>query len=156
MRAYLRRLFDHAAWADDKVLAVLRAENAATDHPDAMRLVAHLLAAERVWLLRLRGEDSSRAEIWPDMPLREMEVLSQQNRSGYDQYLPDLSDDAFQQVVVYRNSAGKAFRTPAIDILTHVALHGSYHRGQVARVIRQGGGQPVNTDYIAYVRGLGT
>lgn len=155
MRAYLRRLFDHAAWADEQVLAVLRAENAATDHADAMRLVAHLLAAERIWLLRLRGEDSSKAVIWPELPLREMEVLSQQNARGYEQYLTDLPDDGFQEVIVYQNSAGKSFRTAAIDILTHVAMHGSYHRGQVARAIRQGGGLPVNTDYITYVRGLG-
>jgi len=35
-----------------------------------------------------------------------------------------------------------------------VALHGSYHRGQVAAAVRAAGGEPVNTDYITYVREL--
>jgi uncharacterized damage-inducible protein DinB len=36
--------------------------------------------------------------------------------------------------------------------LMHVALHGAYHRGQIAQVIRQGGGEPVNTDFITFQR----
>jgi len=32
-------------------------------------------------------------------------------------------------------------------------MHGCYHRGQVAMLIRDGGGTPAPTDYIAFVRG---
>jgi uncharacterized damage-inducible protein DinB len=35
-----------------------------------------------------------------------------------------------------------------------VALHGSYHRGQIALLMRQGGGAPAATDYIAFVRDM--
>jgi uncharacterized damage-inducible protein DinB len=38
------------------------------------------------------------------------------------------------------------------DILTHVGLHGVYHRGQIALLARQGGGTAVATDYIIYTR----
>ena len=55
--------------------------------------------------------------------------------------------------VDYRNSAGQAFRNRVDDVLAHVALHGSYHRGQLALLARQGGGTPALTDYIAFVRG---
>jgi uncharacterized damage-inducible protein DinB len=38
-------------------------------------------------------------------------------------------------------------------MLTHVAMHGSYHRGQIAAALRAGGDIPSPTDYIAFVRG---
>jgi uncharacterized damage-inducible protein DinB len=44
------------------------------------------------------------------------------------------------------------FQTPIKDLLMHVALHGSYHRGQIAQALRLAGGEPVNTDFITFVR----
>jgi uncharacterized damage-inducible protein DinB len=38
-------------------------------------------------------------------------------------------------------------------MLTHVTLHGAYHRGQIAASIRAGGDTPTATDYIAFIRG---
>jgi uncharacterized damage-inducible protein DinB len=35
-----------------------------------------------------------------------------------------------------------------------VALHGAYHRGQIAQLLRQNGAQPAATDYIGFVRGV--
>ena len=32
-------------------------------------------------------------------------------------------------------------------------LHGAYHRGQIALLLREGGAEPAPTDYIAFVRG---
>ncbi|HEU5359182.1 MAG TPA: DinB family protein, partial [Gemmatimonadales bacterium] len=55
--------------------------------------------------------------------------------------------------VTYRNSAGLEFTSTVEDILLHVALHGAYHRGQVARALREGGAVPNATDYIAFIRG---
>jgi uncharacterized damage-inducible protein DinB len=40
------------------------------------------------------------------------------------------------------------------DILLHVALHGSYHRGQVALLVREAANKPAPTDYIGFVRGV--
>jgi uncharacterized damage-inducible protein DinB len=39
------------------------------------------------------------------------------------------------------------------DILLHTCLHGAYHRGQIARDLRQAGDPPEPTDYIAFIRG---
>ena len=38
------------------------------------------------------------------------------------------------------------------DLLHHVAMHGMYHRGQVAQDVRRQGGEPVSTDLIFYLR----
>lgn len=52
-----------------------------------------------------------------------------------------------QHEVEYHTSNGATFRNSVADILTHVALHGSYHRGQIALVTREAGPTPVPTDY---------
>jgi uncharacterized damage-inducible protein DinB len=34
----------------------------------------------------------------------------------------------------------------------HIAFHGVYHRGQIAALVRQHGGEPAYTDFIRAVR----
>ena len=36
--------------------------------------------------------------------------------------------------------------------MTHCVVHASYHRGQVAVRMREGGLEPVNSDFITYCR----
>jgi uncharacterized damage-inducible protein DinB len=53
----------------------------------------------------------------------------------------------------YRNSKGEVWSSSVDDILMHVAMHGAYHRGQIATVVRTGSGEtPAYTDYIHAVR----
>lgn len=64
--AHVNRLFLHDDWANREVLAALsRAENAP---PEALRWLAHILAAERLWLVRLRA-DTTPVVVWPDFTL---------------------------------------------------------------------------------------
>lgn len=79
----------------------------------------------------------------------------EQNHAHYKQFLNDLTEESLGQVVTYKNSKGQEFRTPVRDVLTHVALHGTNHRGQIATVVRDAGAEPVNTDYITFVREVG-
>ena len=138
-------------WADERALGALRAAVPAPD-PAALELYAHILGAEHVWLARLEGRLPSVA-VWPTLTLDECERLGRETHAGYDAYLASLAPDDLTRGTTYRNSAGVEFTTPAEDILLHVALHGAYHRGQVARAVRLSGATPAPTDYIAFVRG---
>jgi uncharacterized damage-inducible protein DinB len=150
VKRYLQRLFDHVAWADAQILQALQASGSKPE--EAARLLAHVLAAERVWLMRLNGQDRSPTVLWPDFSLEDGERLEQENRRGYRLLLEQAEERDLFRPVSYRNSKGEHFETPIIDILTHVALHGSYHRGQISRLLRNAGYEPVNTDYIHFVR----
>ncbi len=44
------------------------------------------------------------------------------------------------------------FRTATLDTLMHVAMHKTYHRGQIATAMREAGIMPVDTDLITFVR----
>jgi uncharacterized damage-inducible protein DinB len=150
MLDHLAKLFDHLEWADARALEGLRADPGSD--PRALELYAHVLGAEHVWLTRVR-QRPPRVAVWPTLSLDQCSALAAENATGFRALLADLGGDDLAREVPYVNSAGQAFRSAIGDILLHVALHGAYHRGQVALVVRAAGGTPSPTDYIAFVRG---
>jgi uncharacterized damage-inducible protein DinB len=147
---HLNRLIAHLAWADDRVLAALR--SATTPDPTCLELFAHVLAAEHVWLARLRG-DTPRHPVWPALSLEQCAALVQSNQRELQTFVTGLGPEDLGRPITYVNSAGRQFTSRVDDILLHVCLHGTYHRGQIAWELRRSGGVPMPTDYIAYVRG---
>jgi uncharacterized damage-inducible protein DinB len=79
--------------------------------------------------------------------------LAVENIAALRRLLADATPELLARDVRYTNSAGRTYDSKLDDILLHVALHGTYHRGQVALIVRMAGGVPAPTDYIAYVRG---
>jgi uncharacterized damage-inducible protein DinB len=150
VRAHFTKLFKHLAWADQKALQSLRGAN--TLLRTIMDLYSHVLGAEHVWLSRLKGEPA-RIPVWPTMTLDEAATLAAENAAEFDKLIATVRTDAIQRPITYRNSAGDQFTSSLEDILTHVAMHGSYHRGQIASALRASGEVPAPTDYIAFVRG---
>lgn len=150
MKDYFTRLLKHLEWADERVLASLR--SAQGPHGRSLELYSHILGAEHVWLSRLGGT-TRRFDVWPVLTLEECERLRMENVAAFRDLVSRLTPDLLEKPVIYRNSAGDQFTSTVEDILTHVALHGSYHRGQIAAAVRAGGDTPSPTDYIAFVRG---
>jgi uncharacterized damage-inducible protein DinB len=149
MSAYITRLYDHVAWADTRTIEALRTMHAPP--LDALRLLGHLLGAEDVWLTRLQGRPSDVA-IWPSLGLEDCAALARKNHTSFAAFIQANAGEGLRREARYRNSTGAEFVNTLEDILLHVALHGSYHRGQVARIIRADGGLPLYTDYIMYLR----
>ncbi len=146
----LSRLFDHLAWADDKVVAAITSLPAdSAERSQAAHLYAHLAGASHVWLSRLNGSTPVHT-IWPELSLDDACTLTRESLNGFREFAA-RDAAALAEIIVYRNRAGKEYRNTVGDILTHVALHGSHHRGQLALLARQGNGSPAGTDYIAYL-----
>lgn len=148
MLSRIGRLLDHLRWANERTLEAVRREG----DDRSRELFAHVLAAERVWLERLRTGDSSGIEIWPEMTLEECEERMEENLAGYRRLAESWDESDLREPVAYENSSGEAYETPVRDVLTQVFLHGEHHRGQIARAIREDGGEPVNTDFITFSR----
>lgn len=144
-------LFDQLYWADKRLFEAL--ESAGNPPAAAIRLYDHILNAERVWLTRLEGNDSSHLPIWtsPDS-LDGIRERIEANHSDFARFLSALDVAALDAALEYRNQSGAAFRNTVRDILLHVALHGHYHRGQINQLLRGAGFEPINVDYITFVR----
>jgi uncharacterized damage-inducible protein DinB len=136
-------------WADRRTLEALRAAPAA--HAEALPLLAHVLAAEHVWLSRLEQREP-RYPVWPTLSLDECDALAAENAAGYRALVERLGDNQLSEPVRYRTSRGDEFVTPVVDILTQVITHGPYHRGQIAKAIGRSGGTAINTDFITFAR----
>ena len=149
MLEHLHKLFAHLAWADAHALQSLRE---AGDPAKPREIFAHIVGAELVWLARIEGRKAE-VKVWPELSLYQCGIHAGKVREAYDRLLRGLDDDGLAREVSYINSAGNPFTNTVGDILLHVALHGSYHRGQVATLVRQGGAIPAPTDYIGFVRG---
>lgn len=173
----LTTLFEHLRWADVEARrAIETLEVGSDERGEAVVTYAHIAASEEVWLARIEGR-SPEYPIWPDLDLEEAGDLAARNGDaleeiarGIDDLLPganhggrdtqregDEGDDrhgvAGDRAVIYTNSSGKEYRNRLEDVLLHVALHGAYHRGQLAHFVRRGGGTPNPTDYIVFLRG---
>jgi uncharacterized damage-inducible protein DinB len=151
MKAHLERMLNAMTWADAQLLAAIR-DHAGTQ-AEALPLFGHVLAAEEAWLARLEARPQ-RCPVWPTLSVAECETLAAENARGYQSYFERLTESDLASVVHYRNTKGDLYANYVLDILTHVVIHGAYHRGQIARIIGRGGGQSPNTDYIAYIRSL--
>lgn len=147
-KGQLLRMLDHLEWSNRRALEAVREAG----DERALRLLSHLLAAERVWLRRLETGDSSVLEIWPELDIEACADRLTWNVEAWRRHLRSMSPKDLDRRVTYRNSEGREFHTPAGEILLHVMLHGSYHRGQIARCLRKAREEPVNTDFITFVR----
>jgi uncharacterized damage-inducible protein DinB len=147
----MRRLWEHAAWADRLLLGTLLRLDPCPE--DVWREYAHVLGAESVWLDRLKHRPP-RYRVWPTLEPAEAAALAESLRLEYMAYVEGMSADALGTSVAYVNSAGLSFETPVEDILLHVFLHGQYHRGKINLMLRQHDEEPAPTDYISFVRGV--
>ncbi len=150
MKDHFTRLFQHVAWADARVLESLH--SAQNQQKRSLELYSHMLGSEHVWLSRINGT-IQRIVVWPVLTLDECEALGKENVAAFRDLVSRLTPDLLEKPIAYRNSAGDQFTSTVEDMLTHVAMHGSYHRGQIAAALRAGGDTPSPTDYIAFVRG---
>lgn len=145
----IHNMFEHLKWANQSILEAL--QNADVGEQE-LRLLSHILNAEQVWLTRLKGMDSSQMPIWSDSDIPICAKRIKQNEEDFKTYLDEIATTDLDNLITYTNSSGKAFKNSIREILTHVALHGHYHRGQINSRLRASGNEPVNIDYITFTR----
>jgi uncharacterized damage-inducible protein DinB len=114
----------------------------------AVGKMAHLVAARHFWLRRL-GACDDRPESWfPSTPLERLPGLLEEVERRWTVYLERLTDAHILAPCELTSEDGSRWRWPLIDLLTQLFGHAWYHRGQVALLVKDAGGQPINTDYI--------
>lgn len=143
-------MYEHLNWANQLILETL--QSIEDKNQEVSRLFSHILLAEKVWITRLRGLDSSRLPIWSEVDIEVCAELVMHNKESLTTFLTNSSNTDLDKLISYTNSKGKEFKNSVRDILTHVALHGQYHRGQINSRLRSDGFEPANIDFITFVR----
>lgn len=146
---HYRQLVSYDEWAN---LEMIRSFRAAGSPPTrALKLLAHIVAAEHVWLARLLKKQPP-FPVWPELTLEQCAQQARQLAGLWREYLADDPPGSLDRTVSYKNSKGESWTSSVRDILTHVFMHSAYHRGQIAADMRQAGHVPAYTDFIHGVR----
>ena len=151
VKQYFLRQFSYDAWANREALSAINAASARSNLARSLKILAHILSAERLWLQRLRRQQQT-MPVWPESGSAECEAQIAELARFWSEFLTGLSDSELPQNVSYKNSKGEPWSSTVQDILTHVLLHSAYHRGQIALLLREAGANPAYTDFIHAIR----
>ncbi len=151
-----RNWYEYERDCNDKALGMLRSVPLASrESPQFMRAVgklAHLVAARHMWLFRL-GVVPDRPESWvPSTTLEELPAALTAIEERWSEYLSRLTDADLAGDFVCTGDDARRYRWRLLDLLTQVFGHAWYHRGQIAMLVKDLGGEAVDTDYIFWSR----
>jgi len=154
----LGRLLEYTTWANRRVLraaATLKVEDFKRDlgssHGGIRGTLTHMLGAEWLWLERWKGVSPPRLLDEGEFP--NVVALSDRWRAvnaHRDSWFRGVAEAALAEPLRYRSLEGKPHEVPLWQLVQHVTNHSSYHRGQVATLLRQLGAAPAGTDMVAW------
>jgi len=149
----LNDLFRQMAWADAATWhSVLAFPQASGDKIIRERL-HHIHLCQHVWLKIWRDElfDPHAGET---LDLVGLANWAREYHDAVGGYLASLGEDALARKVTVPGT-GDDFQQPQLwESFVQITTHSTYHRGQVSARLREIGGEPSQTDFIAWV-GLG-
>jgi len=156
----MQGLYEYNRWANRRILEAaskLSEEEFNKDlhnsFPSIRDTLAHILAGEWIWLTRWNGASpTGTPDSWDLSTFEALRMQWQEVQKDQIAFVSSLTDDALDQVIAYRNTAGEPFSNPLWQMMRHVVNHSTYHRGQVTTMLRQLGAQAVATDLIVYYR----
>jgi uncharacterized damage-inducible protein DinB len=152
-------LFDYHHWAANRLFdAVAALSSAQLDRSwggsfgSGRALLRHVVGADRLWVERWQGRSLKGLPEYP-ASWSGRDFLNEWKKVAADEreYLGALTRDMLLGELTYTNLKGErvTFRLP--EILAHVVNHGTYHRGQIAHLLRDLGLAAPSTDYIVFV-----
>jgi uncharacterized damage-inducible protein DinB len=155
----LRELYAFNRWANAKTLESVRQltteeyERTIGGSFGSVRgTLVHLYGADWVWLERFHGR-SPRAMPEGDA-LSTLEGLAPkwlEVQDARDAFLATVTPERLAGPLSYAGFDGKSFTRVLGGALFHVANHGTYHRGQIATLLRQLGKAPASTDFTRWL-----
>jgi uncharacterized damage-inducible protein DinB len=158
----IAKLFAYGRWAKAQTLGSLEALNAEElvrpvggSFGSVLGTLVHLYGADWVWLERWHGK-SPRA-LPGAQEVASLDALREKWKpveDGMRIFAESLTAERMAEPLTYVNFKGNTFTYPLGETLVHIANHGTYHRGQVATLLRQLGKTPVSTDYLLYLDAL--
>lgn len=150
-------LLSYNAWANRRLLGAaadlprdLLERDLATSHRSVWGTLLHIAWGEWLWLGRwqaapARGADPTDCRSLSELERRWTEIAREQRA-----FLASLGGRDFDRPISYENPPGTTWTYPLREMVRHVVNHSSYHRGQIASLLRRLGATPPATDYLVF------
>jgi len=136
-KRFLLQLLDYNAWANDEYLAKLKelpAEEVTKQRPSLMNNMLinmnHLLVIDKVWLAHMRGEKHEFEKLQTVMHenLDDLVEAKKESDAEVRTYVEGLSNEELAEDIDYELIGGNTGTLPRYLIITHLAMHGGFHR----------------------------
>jgi uncharacterized damage-inducible protein DinB len=140
---YFLSLLDYNSWANDqffKVIVNLPKLEVTKQRQSFMNSIRnslnHLLVIDKVWLANMKKEKhdftnlqtilfENMRDLWEEKKLIENEMKD---------YVSNLNDNEIEEIIEFELIGGNKSRLPRFMIITHLIIHGGYHRGIIAEM----------------------
>jgi uncharacterized damage-inducible protein DinB len=162
----IQLLYEYDRWANNRVLqaaSALSAEEFTRDLGGSFRSVrdtlVHIIGGEWIWLaywkapslgsafltdLKARRDALFNPDAFPNVAtvqLKWAEVEKEQT-----EFVNQLTDELLDKMLPFRTT-----QVRLVHLMQHLANHSTYHRGQVALMMRQLDAEPVATDFHVFL-----
>ncbi|NOT75281.1 MAG: hypothetical protein HOP08_10155 [Cyclobacteriaceae bacterium] len=148
MKSYFLKLYQYNAWSNQRVLNCIQRQN--VNDEKIFSLMGHIVAAQFLWLHRIKGLAPPDVKLWGTYTLPQLIKLAEDAGKQWLEFVESTED--FNRELTYTNYVGDHYTNNVETIMIHLVNHSSYHRAQIAMLLRQKGFEPVNTDLITYDR----
>lgn len=154
MHQTLQRLFRYKAWANDELLTALAALGGASPTTGlAIKALSHSYVVDQIFAAHMRR----RAHAYTSSNLREMptpEALSadiRRNDLEYIDYVSALDGEQLAERIDFTFTDGAPGRMSREEMLAHVIVHGTGHRGQISAVMLLNSVPPAKDGFTSYL-----
>ena len=162
----IRLLFDYDRWANNRVLRAASAlapeqftRNLGGSFRSVRDTLVHLIGGEWGWLeywkasihssdfltdLWARHDALFNADALPDLTTLESKWKEVEREQA--DFVSCVQGDSLEKLLPIRTT-----RVTLAQLMQHLVIHSTYHRGQVAMMIRQLGAEPLATDFHVFL-----
>ena len=162
----IRLLYQYDRWANHRVLQAasrLSVEEFTRDLGGSFRSVrdtlVHIIGGEWIWLrywrepptnsavltgLRARRDVLFTPDSFPNVATVQLKWAEVENEQT--EFVDGLTDELLEQMLPFLST-----QVRLMHLMQHLANHSTYHRGQVALMMRQLSAEPVATDFHVFV-----
>ena len=158
MMVELFALYEYNEWANERVIGSLR-ELPEADYvremgggwPSVRATFVHIAGATDAWAERFAGKEALVLPKESDLPkLEDAVALLLEAQRKHRAHLKTLTREKLDRPFSWKNLSGEVKAAPYEIVVRHVVNHQTYHRGQIASMLRRLGGKPIATDMVRW------
>ncbi|TWE01003.1 putative damage-inducible protein DinB [Neobacillus bataviensis] len=158
------KMYDYHEWANGVIIDRLKElpqdiyhKEIQTGFSSISKVLSHIYATDYIWFDIISGKDMKEALAYADQlreqvetkGIEEMKKIFLDLSERYKELLN--SQENIEEVIVVDNPYAGLLETSVSETVLHVVTHGSYHRGNIATMLRQMGHTSVMQDYGLYL-----
>lgn len=150
LERYFLKLFEYELWANKKIFMYL--ENNLTSK-EILDIFSHMVADMKPWIMMLTKQSvPDNIDCLPSWDIQQcrIELADMDDKMG--QYLSSVTNTELENKVDSLKSRGQIFTHTVTQVLTQMAIHSQYHRGQIEMLIKKETGIYLPTSYMPYLR----